>query len=60
MFGKNIKPACKYCEAGVKGDNDNSIICGVFGEVKSDDACAKFVYAPLKRIPVKAFTVTHH
>jgi hypothetical protein len=58
VFGANIKPACKYCEFGSPAESAERIICSMFGEVKDDDSCKKFDYSPLKRIPVKSFTVT--
>ncbi|MCL1832102.1 MAG: hypothetical protein FWG45_04215 [Oscillospiraceae bacterium] len=57
LFGSNIKPACKYCDFGAPTDSGR-INCTMFGEVKEDDMCKKFDYSPLKRIPVKGFTVT--
>ncbi|MCH5204936.1 MAG: hypothetical protein J1F03_09305 [Oscillospiraceae bacterium] len=52
LFGNNIKPACKYCTLGTPGSGD-TINCSKFGEVKSYDACKKYVYNPLKRVPKK-------
>ena len=52
LFGNNIKPSCKYCELGTPLDGDK-ISCPKMGTVKTYDACKKFVYSPLKRIPKK-------
>jgi hypothetical protein len=61
LFGNDIKPACKYCDFGSPLTSENAderINCSIFGEVKADDACKKFDYSPLKRVPTKRFTVT--
>ncbi len=52
LFGNNIKPSCKYCALGTPGEGDK-IMCSKFGPVKTYDACKKFEYSPLKRIPKK-------
>lgn len=56
LFGNNIKPSCKYCEMtlSVKGE---VITCEKFGEVRAYDACKKFVYDPLKRMPKKELSL---
>lgn len=56
LFGNNIKPSCKYCELGTAAGGDK-IMCSKFGEVKAYDACKKFVYNPLKRIPKKEMSL---
>lgn len=58
LFGNNIKPSCKYCEFGKAGEG-SSISCEKFGEVKSYDACKKFKYNPLKRIPKKELSLAN-
>lgn len=55
MFGKAITPACKYCEEGIGSKRDGIITCKKFGEVRAEDYCQNFDYAPLKRVPVKSF-----
>lgn len=52
LFGNNIKPACKYCLLCTPMENDK-YSCSKFGDVKAYDACKKFTYNPLMRIPKK-------
>lgn len=56
LFGNNIKPACKYCEFAKARDGEN-ITCEKLGAVKAYDACKKFTYDPLKRIPTKELSL---
>lgn len=56
LFGNNIKPSCKYCEMA-KSMSGEIITCEKFGEVKAYDACKKFAYDPLKRIPKKELSL---
>ena len=60
LFGNNVKPSCKYCELGKSGEGDK-INCEKFGEVKAydADACKKFVYNPLKRVPKKELSLAN-
>ena len=53
LFGKNIDPACEYCEYG-KGAPSNMVACPKYGVVAPFYYCRKFKYNPLKRIPKKA------
>jgi hypothetical protein len=50
LFGKNIKPACKYCELST-AQTEQGIICPRGGVVPPDHSCRKFTYDPTKRIP---------
>ncbi len=52
LFGNNIKPACKYCLLCTPAENDK-FSCSKYGDVKAYDACKKFTYNPLMRIPKK-------
>ena len=52
LFGKNIEPACKYCELAVKKmDGERHVLCEKHGVVKVDYRCRKYIYDPTKRIP---------
>lgn len=53
LFGNNIKPACKYCLLCTPDENSDKYSCTKFGDVKAYDACKKFSYNPLMRIPKK-------
>ena len=52
-FGKAIEPKCEYCEFGKRTKDGNKVLCTKKGMVDASFHCPKFVYSPLKRIPVK-------
>ncbi len=52
-FNKNITPKCSYCQSGKRSSDGTRILCGHAGIKSEDDSCKKFIYSPLKRIPVK-------
>lgn len=52
-FGKTIEPKCEYCEHGKRSSDGNKVLCPKKGMVDASSRCPKFVYSPLKRIPVK-------
>ena len=52
-FGKAIEPKCEYCDYGNRTKDGNKILCTKKGMVDSGYHCPKFLYSPLKRIPVK-------
>lgn len=52
-FDKKIKPKCDYCHFGKRAKDGNKILCEKSGLVDISYSCGKFVYSPLKRIPVK-------
>jgi hypothetical protein len=52
-FGNTIEPRCEYCDFGTRSKNKQKIMCTKSGIVSADSSCNKFVYSPLKRIPVK-------
>jgi len=52
-FGKTIEPKCEYCEHGKRSSDGNKVLCPKKGMVDANSRCPKFVYSPLKRIPVK-------
>lgn len=49
LFGKNVAPACKYCENSRSDKTVSTVFCNKRGAVEPDFSCKKFVYAPLKR-----------
>ena len=54
-FDGNITPKCAYCQYVQRSKtNEKGILCekGVMN-ITPDHSCGKFVYSPLKRIPVK-------
>ena len=52
-FDKNIQPKCDYCQFGKRAKDGNKVLCEKRGLVDASYSCGKFVYSPLKRIPVK-------
>ncbi|MBQ8920779.1 MAG: hypothetical protein IJ060_01280 [Oscillospiraceae bacterium] len=52
-FGKAIEPKCEYCEFGKRSSDGDKVLCTKKGMVDAGYHCPKFVYSPLKRIPVK-------
>ena len=52
-FDKNIQPKCDYCRFGKRAKDGDKVLCEKKGLVASDSSCGKFIYSPLKRIPVK-------
>lgn len=54
LFGKNIEPACGYCENGKLTADGLSVLCKRKGVCAPYSSCSKFVYAPLKRTPKRA------
>jgi len=51
LFGKNIDPACEYCEWGRPSQDEKMILCRHNGVVAPYFSCRRFKYAPLKRKP---------
>ena len=52
-FDKHIEPKCDYCQFGKRAKDGNKVLCEKRGLVDCSYSCNKFVYSPLKRIPVK-------
>ncbi len=52
-FNKKIPPKCDYCRYGKRTNAGNKILCEIKALVDPNFSCNKFVYSPLKRIPVK-------
>lgn len=52
-FDKKIDPKCDYCQFGKRAKDGNKVLCEKKGLVDCNYSCSKFIYSPLKRIPVK-------
>lgn len=52
-FDKSIEPKCDYCQFGKRAKDGNKVLCEKKGLVDCNSSCGKFMYSPLKRIPVK-------
>ena len=52
-FDKHIDPKCDYCQFGRRTKEGNKVLCEKRGMVDCNYSCSKFIYSPLKRIPVK-------
>ncbi len=52
-FDKHIEPKCDYCRFGKRAKDGNKVLCEKRGLVDANYSCGKFIYSPLKRIPVK-------
>lgn len=53
-FDKKITPKCGYCQYGKRTKEGNRILCSKTVNLKEEsDSCGKFIYSPLKRVPVK-------
>ena len=52
-FDKKIAPKCDYCRLGKRAKDGNKVLCERKGLVDCNSSCSKFIYSPLKRIPVK-------
>ena len=52
-FDKHIDPKCDYCRFGKRAKDGNKVLCEKRGLVDANYSCSKFLYSPLKRIPVK-------
>ena len=52
-FDKHMAPKCDYCQFGRRAKDGNKVLCEKRGLVDCNYSCNKFIYSPLKRIPVK-------
>lgn len=52
-FDKKITPKCEYCQNGKRTNAGDKILCEIKALVDPNYSCNKFIYSPLKRIPVK-------
>jgi len=53
LFGKNIDPACSYCEHSIPTENQALLNCPFKGKVDAAASCPRFCYDPLRRKPVR-------
>lgn len=53
LFGNNIPDQCQHCHFGSRAKDGNKVLCEKRGLVDATFCCNKYVYSPLKRIPVK-------
>ena len=44
---------CKVCEKGKLSFDHSSVLCPKMGIMDPEDCCKKFVYDPLKRVPLE-------
>ncbi len=52
-FNKNLSHRCEYCVYGERL-SENKTLCRKHGVTDSKDACRKYKYDPLKRVPETA------
>ncbi len=53
-FDKKMTPQCGYCQFGKRTKDGNRVLCSKTVNLKEEtDSCGKFIYSPLKRVPVK-------
>jgi hypothetical protein len=50
LFRKNMEKHCVYCARG-SVLNEKEVACPYRGVMDAADACRRFVYDPLKRVP---------
>lgn len=56
-FDAKITPQCAYCQFGKRTKNGGHILCEKKGLVDETSSCGKFIYSPLKRVPVKQLEI---
>lgn len=44
---------CFYCEKGNHSFDQSAVLCKKHGIMDPEDCCDKFVYDPLKRVPLE-------
>ena len=44
---------CRVCEKGKLSFDQSSVLCSKMGVMDPEDCCKKFVYDPLKRVPLQ-------
>jgi len=52
LYGNHIEATCEYCQSGRRSSDGKAVLCPKKGVVPLYHHCRKFVYDPLKRIPV--------
>ena len=53
----NIPPRCEYCTYGTRAKDGGKVLCEKRGLVDGSSSCSKYLYSPLKRIPVKQLNI---
>ncbi len=56
-FDSKMTPQCGYCQFGKRTKNGGRILCEKKGLVEETSSCGKFIYSPLKRVPVKQLEI---
>ncbi|MGN1304170.1 MAG: hypothetical protein ACI4YB_03950 [Oscillospiraceae bacterium] len=56
-FGNNIPARCEYCTFGTRAKDGGKVLCEKRGLVDGTSSCSKYLYSPLKRIPVKQLNI---
>jgi hypothetical protein len=56
-FDKKMEPQCGYCQFGKRTKDGGRILCEKQGLKEENSSCPKFIYSPLKRIPVKQLNI---
>ena len=56
-FKSSIEPQCAYCQFGNRTKDGGRTLCEKRGLMEENSSCKKFVYSPLKRIPVKQLNI---
>ena len=56
-FDRQIAPSCSYCQFGKRTKDGGRILCEKQGLMEADQSCKQFIYAPLKRIPIKQLKI---
>jgi hypothetical protein len=51
LFGKNIDPACSYCQHSTPTQDPAVLNCPHKGKVEAGASCRRFFYDPLRRVP---------
>lgn len=50
-FDKKLQKSCMWCVYGTKSDYSDEIFCKKHGVTTRADACRRYKYDPLKRVP---------
>lgn len=53
LYGNHIEKACGVCQHGRRSVDGQTVLCRYKGVVPAEKRCRRFVYDPLKRIPVR-------
>ena len=51
LFGKNVPPACSYCEKGTLSKDGQRVLCKRKGVMHPLAKCRRYKYDPLRRKP---------